>query len=513
MTSLNEMTELFDKVDARSAFTGRIGEIIDWIESLPGVEAAGLICTDRLHLGADDHSIHRIAAANAGLLPAEPAILNGKSPIPSGIFRGGGLSPVTVFSPFLDRSGGVAGAILVKSSGPKQFLRHNRSVLGLLSSKTRDLVEIASLRTGAGAHSAEDRSDDLTPRVIGKLMDLLNLPMYVMSPDGTFISVNQRFLDGFHYANLDDLNSRAGIFIRENDWNFQLQRLTSNDGFTPLTVKVHTGDDRVRTVQDYSMLMGKSVFGVLLDVSDYVSVNEKLKETLETQQGLNERLSTTTALLQKTQATAMKSLAKLAEYRDKETGGHLQRICEYMRLVTREIHDDQPYSFHVSKHYPEDIYISGMLHDIGKVGVPDQILLKPGPLDESEWTVMKKHTNWGYTILNQADHELGEQSFLTLASRIALHHHEWWNGKGYPHGLAGDEIPLSARIGAVADVYDALTSRRPYKDAWTHDHAVGEIKRLTGKQFDPVISDIFSRLETRFETVRNRFPDEPALVN
>jgi len=154
-----------------------------------------------------------------------------------------------------------------------------------------------------------------------------------------------------------------------------------------------------------------------------------------------------------------------------------------------------------------------MLHDIGKVGVPDQILLKPGPLDEAEWTIMKKHTNWGYTILNQADHELGEQSFLTLASRIALHHHEWWDGNGYPHGLAGEEIPLSARIGAVADVYDALTSRRPYKDAWTHDHAVDEIKRLTGKQFDPVISDIFSRLESRFETVRNRFPDEPALVN
>ena len=513
MVDLNEVPELFDKVDAQTAFMGRVGEIVGWIETFSGVEAVGLICSDRLHLGAQDHSFHRIAAAKAGLLPTEPAILNGKSPIPSGVFRGSDLSPVTVYSPFLDHTGGVAGAILVKSSGPEQFLKQNRSILGLLSSKTRDLVEIASLHSDAANHGRDNRPDDLTPRVIGKLMDLLNLPMYVMSPDGTFISANQRFLDGFYYANLDDLNSRSEIFIREDDWSFQLRRLTSDDGFSPLTVKVRTGDDRVRTVQDHSILMGKSVFGVLLDVSDYVSVNEKLKETLETQQGLNERLSATTGLLQKTQATAMKSLAKLAEYRDKETGGHLQRICQYMRLVTREVHSDQPYNFHVSDEYPEDIYLSGMLHDIGKVGVPDQILLKPGPLDEAEWAVMKKHTNWGYAILNQADHELGEQSFLTLASRIALHHHEWWDGNGYPYGFTGDEIPLSARIGAVADVYDALTSRRPYKDAWTHDHAVDEIKRLTGKQFDPVINDIFSRLENQFEAVRNRFPDEPALVN
>ncbi|MFW5744663.1 MAG: HD-GYP domain-containing protein, partial [Spirochaetota bacterium] len=160
----------------------------------------------------------------------------------------------------------------------------------------------------------------------------------------------------------------------------------------------------------------------------------------------------------------------------------------------------------------DDIYLSGMLHDIGKVGVPDQILLKRGPLESDEWSVMQKHTTWGYTILNQADHELGEQSFLTLGSRIALHHHEWYNGEGYPHGLSREGIPLSARIGAVADVYDALTSRRPYKDAWSHDQAVHEIGRLRGKQFDPVVADIFFRLEERFREVRSRFPDESELA-
>ncbi|MEE8440813.1 MAG: hypothetical protein V3S41_03760, partial [Spirochaetia bacterium] len=120
MANLNELSELFEKIDARSAFTSRVGEIIGWIETLPGVEAAGLICSDHLHLGTEDHSIHRIAAAKANLLPTTPAILNGRSPIPSGVFRESGLSPVTVFSPFLDCTGSVAGAILVKSSGPKR---------------------------------------------------------------------------------------------------------------------------------------------------------------------------------------------------------------------------------------------------------------------------------------------------------------------------------------------------------------------------------------------------------
>jgi response regulator RpfG family c-di-GMP phosphodiesterase len=513
MANLNELNRLFQTVDAQTAFMERVRKIADWLETLPGVEAAELICTDRLRLGADDRSIPRIATASASLLPTKAAVINGKSPLPSGVFPGRGLSPVTVFAPFLDRTGVVAGAILIKSAAPKQFLSQNRSMLGLLSSKARDLVEIAALQSDSGDRRADRHLDDLTPRVIGKLMDLLHLPTYMMSHDGTFMAVNQRFLDGFRYSSLDELNAQTEIFIRENDWSVHLQRLMSDDEFMPVIVRIRTGDARVRTVRDHSMLMGKAVFGVLLDVSAYISFNEQLKETLETQRNLNERLSSTTAMLQKTQATTMKSLAKLAEYRDKETGGHLQRICEYMRIVTREIQKDQPYDFHVAGEYSEDIYLSGMLHDIGKVGVPDQILLKPGPLDDAEWPIMKKHTNWGHRILNQADHELGEQSFLTLASRIALHHHEWWDGSGYPHALVGDEIPLSARIGALADVYDALTSRRPYKEAWTHDQAVDEIQRLTAKQFDPVIVGIFATLESQFEAVRNRFSDEPALVS
>ncbi|MFW5689342.1 MAG: HD-GYP domain-containing protein [Spirochaetota bacterium] len=509
MGQLDEIAHLFTAVDSQRELLQSLGTVTDWLETRPGVRCARVVCRDQLALGPADGEIPRIPSSQMTLLPREIAVLNGKSPIPRHIFTAGQELPVTVYAPFTDRSGELAGAILVKASSPKSFVNRYGRELSIVASKTRDLVNVAATRphpTRPGAGT------DLTPVVIGKLMDLVQLPAYVLSSNGSFHFVNERFLEQFEYADLEELNSRPEVFIREADWSEQLQRLTSDSGFTPLTTKIRTGADRVRSVFDFSLLMGKDILGVLVDVSDFVQMNERLQDALEGQTILNEQLSAATGMLQKTQATAMKSLAKLAEYRDKETGGHLQRICEYMKLVAIELSREQPYSFHIGNEYADDIYLSGMLHDIGKVGVPDQILLKPGKLESGEWHIMRQHTTWGYSILNQADHELGEQSFLTLASRIALHHHEWYNGEGYPHGLSREAIPLSARIGAVADVYDALTSRRPYKEAWSHDQAVSEIYRLRDRQFDPIIADIFFRLEEQFREVRSRFPDAPEPV-
>lgn len=507
MGQLDEIAQLFRSIDDHRELTERLDVMTSWLEAQPGVRSARIVCRDEVPLGPADGVVPRIPASQMSMLPDELAVLNGKSPIPRHLFANHNELPVTVYAPFRDRSGQPAGALLLKATSPKAFLRKNAAQLQVLASKTRDIVDIAALRAGVPGRAADD---ELTPVVIGKILDLVRLPSYVLSSTGEFHFVNERFLDQFEYADLEELNSRPEVFIRQSNWAEELKRLTSASGFTPLTTKIRTGTDRVRSVFDFSLLMGKDILGVLVDVSDFVHMNERLKDSLEGQTTLNEQLSAATSMLQKTQATAMKSLAKLAEYRDKETGGHLQRICEYMKLISIELNREQPYGFHIANDYADDIYLSGMLHDIGKVGVPDQILLKPGRLEEREWHIMKQHTTWGYTILNQADHELGEQSFLTLASRIALHHHEWYNGNGYPHGLRGEGIPLSARIGAVADVYDALMSRRPYKEAWNHDQAVSEIKRLREKQFDPVIADIFFQLEDEFRSVRSRFPDAPA---
>jgi putative two-component system response regulator len=210
--------------------------------------------------------------------------------------------------------------------------------------------------------------------------------------------------------------------------------------------------------------------------------------------------------LQRTQGAAIRSLARLAEYRDPETGIHLQRICEYTRLLALQVHLRAPFEFRVTAEYAGDVSLSSMLHDIGKVSIPDSILLKPGKLDPQEWETMKKHTLFGWEVLHKADRELGEQSFLTLAATIALSHHERYDGTGYPSGIAGPQIPLSARIAAIADVYDALTSSRPYKEAWSHERAVTEIIDQAGTQFDPVLAEIFRDLNRQFAEVRRRYP-------
>jgi len=505
MGQLDDIAELFEGIDGQVEFRKRVEAVTTWLESRPGVSTARLVCRDQIPLGAADGDVPRIAGAQFSLLPREIAIVNGKSPIPKHLFPESASMPVTVYTPFTDRNGEVAGAILVKASSPKSFVKKHSAELRILASKARDLVDIASLRA---AEPPSASGGDLTPMVIGKLMDLVKLPAYVLSTSGEFLFVNEYFLDQFAYADLEELNTRPEVFIRQSDWSDQLRRLTSDSGFTPLVTKIRTGNDRVRSVYDYSLLMGKDIFGVLVDVSDFVQMNERLQDALEGQTRLNEQLSAATGMLQKTQATAMKSLAKLAEYRDKETGGHLQRICEYMKLVAIEINREQPYSFHVANDYADDIYLSGMLHDIGKVGVPDRILLKPGRLDPDEFELMKQHTVIGGQTLDAVARAYPDAEFLRMARDIAWTHHEKYDGSGYPNGLKGEEIPLCGRIVAVADVYDALTTRRVYKEAFSHEKARSILVEARGKHFDPDILDVFLELEDEFRGVASRFDSD-----
>ncbi len=236
-------------------------------------------------------------------------------------------------------------------------------------------------------------------------------------------------------------------------------------------------------------------------------MNQEVWETLKVQESLNDRIIEAAAVLQKTQSVAIQSFARLAEYRDAETGEHLQRIGRYSRLLASRIMKNNPFDYSIDDTYVNDLAISSMLHDIGKVAVPDSILLKPGKLTAEEWEIMKNHAVWGWDILHKADQELGEQSFLTLASTVSRHHHERYDGHGYPDGLKSEDIPLSARIVAIADVYDALTTKRPYKEPWTHDQTVEEIAGQKGKQFDPVLVDIMLEVEEKFLEIRRQLPE------
>ena len=199
---------------------------------------------------------------------------------------------------------------------------------------------------------------------------------------------------------------------------------------------------------------------------------------------------------------AIVGLAKLAEYRDEATGTHLERIREYALIIARELARMPAYENYITPVYIDDIYISSILHDIGKVGVPDSILLKPGKLTDAEFEAIKRHSTLGGDALKAVEAQIEGESFLTLGKEIAYFHHEKWDGSGYPQGLKGNEIPLSARIVALADVYDALTSARPYKEAFSHDKAREIILSGSGQHFDPDIVDIFLRHEEEFRRIR-----------
>lgn len=196
------------------------------------------------------------------------------------------------------------------------------------------------------------------------------------------------------------------------------------------------------------------------------------------------------------------AMATLAETRDNETGSHIQRTKLYVKELAEYMGRRPKYKEILTPEKIHLIVISSPLHDIGKVGIPDHILFKPGALSQEEYEIMKRHTTMGRDAIASAEKLMGNaETFLTRAREIAYSHHEKWNGTGYPLGLSGDEIPLSARLMAVADVYDALTTRRIYKEAITHEEAVSIIREDSGRHFDPDVVAAFLALQGRFREI------------
>jgi two-component system, response regulator RpfG len=187
-------------------------------------------------------------------------------------------------------------------------------------------------------------------------------------------------------------------------------------------------------------------------------------------------------------------LARAGEFRDEETGNHLIRMARYSRLLAQGLGLDYDEA--------ETIELAAPLHDIGKIGIPDQILLKNGRLDEAEWEVMRRHPLIGHEILKGS-----ASKYVRMGALIALGHHEKYDGSGYPNGLVGDHIPLCARIVAVADVYDALTSVRPYKEAWPSEQAVEYVASQAGRHFDPRVVEAFRGLDAEVRQVQSEWRD------
>jgi putative two-component system response regulator len=202
------------------------------------------------------------------------------------------------------------------------------------------------------------------------------------------------------------------------------------------------------------------------------------------------------------------AMASLAETRDNETGNHIRRTQHYVRALARKLRGHPKFRAVLDDETIEVLYKSAPLHDIGKVGIPDSILLKPGKLTPQEFEVMKTHTTLGRDAIATAEKLINEpSSFLRHAREIAHYHQEKWDGSGYPEGLAGARIPVSARLMAVADVYDALISRRVYKPPFPHSKAVEIIKEGRGKHFDPDMVDAFLAIAEEFRAIAERYAD------
>ncbi len=260
--------------------------------------------------------------------------------------------------------------------------------------------------------------------------------------------------------------------------------------------------------------------GLSIGAVDYVSkpfrstlVTTRVDNQLELKKHrdkLDDLVKERTHELSLTQEATIEAMASLAEWRDPETGLHIKRTQKFVLLLAEFMAKDEKYCKALDPKTIELLYLSAPLHDVGKVSIPDAILQKPGRLTEEEFEYMKQHTTRGRDALSSADSKLGSDSFLRIARTIAYSHHERWDGKGYPQGLAEDKIPLPAQLMSVADVYDALTSKRVYKPSMPHEKARDLIVEGRGTQFAPDVVDAFLSLEDEFKAVAEKFADRDA---
>ncbi|GAB6042452.1 response regulator [Endothiovibrio diazotrophicus] len=244
-------------------------------------------------------------------------------------------------------------------------------------------------------------------------------------------------------------------------------------------------------------------------VGNHVALTRARKLLADQNRLLEEQVAERTRELATTQDITILAMASLAETRDNETGNHIRRTQHYVKALAEALSQRPGYAERLDERTVDLLYKSAPLHDIGKVGIPDHVLLKPGKLTAEEFAVMKHHPAYGRDAIASAEALLGDRdsSFLRYAREIAYTHHEKWDGSGYPEGLAGEAIPLSGRLMAVADVYDALICKRVYKPPFSHERAVEIIVEGKGRHFDPTVVEVFEELAEAFRTIAARFSD------
>ncbi len=298
-----------------------------------------------------------------------------------------------------------------------------------------------------------------------------------------------------------------------------LERIKADEGMMHIPVIMITAvDDMESTIkcielgaEDYlpkpfNPVLLRARIGASLEKKRLNDMQHEYREQIEKNNFvLSERVRAQVKDVAQAQLGAIFAMSKLAESRDPETGEHLDRMREYCRVLATHMQTTQKYAELIDTDFIDNIYAASPLHDIGKVSVPDAVLTKPGKLDESEWIIMKTHPTVGAETLREVDRQHPGNAFITTGIEIAEAHHEKWNGTGYPFGLAGEKIPLVARILALGDVYDALTSRRCYKEAFSPEKSIDIIINDRNVHFDPDVVDAFLATEGEFTKIREEF--------
>jgi putative two-component system response regulator len=247
---------------------------------------------------------------------------------------------------------------------------------------------------------------------------------------------------------------------------------------------------------------------VLARVKIHLALKSQADFLRDKSEFLESEVSKRTREVMAIQDVTILAMASLAETRDSDTGNHIRRTQHYVKALAQHLSSKPKFAARLTDSYIQMLFKSAPLHDIGKVGIPDRILLKPGRFEPAEFDIMKTHTTLGRDAIEHAEKQLGMHvDFLATAKEIALSHQEKWDGSGYPQGLAGEAIPLSARLMAVADVYDALISRRVYKEGMPHEKAASIIQEGRGSHFDPDLVDAFVALQQDFRDIAARFAD------
>jgi len=308
--------------------------------------------------------------------------------------------------------------------------------------------------------------------------------------------VGKHFSDVFQVTK--DAESIAGIIARVN----------SNKGR-------HVETDVPRRCRDGTIKFTYASYSALTSATGETIAYAVMERDLTERVRLEKKLQESFQQIRETQSGAILGFARLTEYRDMDTGKHLERIREYTRVLATGLAVFPKYSDYITADYIEDLCLSSVLHDVGKVGIEDAVLRKPGRLSPQEFEKIKAHARLGGEALKAVDREINRESFLTIGKEVALSHHERWDGSGYPDGLKGEKIPLSARIVALADVYDALTSKRSYKDALLHEEALRIIVSEKGTHFDPDVVDVFVQNRETFKRIHmmDSFLERPGSAN